>query len=367
MTTDKSRADALTEISQFLTDVVTAASLLSHGRTDKKLAMRVAERAYELRTHMHRLAASPVEQREAAPAAVRTEKTAEPSNLAWLIERDCCEYERADPDHEDTICISVEGLHEVVNRHVAEMLSDPTSQPELPAADERAAFDYDDVVSICDAHGIGLPVDCVEMVVDIVKLSGLFAAGASSPNAAGAEGADISGAYTYSSVQATNCACCGDYKHTPLRIDWMGGYVCLTCIDRELESRTSAQAAEPVAIQAGWKLVPIEPTPGMRGAYVDSVASGAGADNVWDAMITAAPPPAPASSPVGLTDRGSHVEWHMVFGDWKEELVALHGPRGHIASGLTVEQARAIINAHGGCGKLASLPASSLLKGAKHE
>jgi hypothetical protein len=40
--------------------------------------------------------------------------------------------------------------------------------------------------------------------------------------------------------------------------------------------------------------------------------------------------------------------WHMACGDWKEELVALHGPQGHIVSGLTVEQARAIINAHGG-------------------
>ena len=40
--------------------------------------------------------------------------------------------------------------------------------------------------------------------------------------------------YTYASTQATNCACCGEYKHTPLRIDAMGGYVCLTCIDRKL-------------------------------------------------------------------------------------------------------------------------------------
>ncbi|EKS9800288.1 MULTISPECIES: hypothetical protein [Burkholderia] len=57
-------------------------------------------------------------------------------------------------------------------------------------------------------------------------------------------GAEVSGAYTYSSVQATNCACCGEYKHTPLRIDWMGGYVCLTCIDRELESRIPADVAD---------------------------------------------------------------------------------------------------------------------------
>jgi hypothetical protein len=31
------------------------------------------------------------------------------------------------------------------------------------------SIDYDGIVSICDAHGIGLPVDCVEMVVEIVR------------------------------------------------------------------------------------------------------------------------------------------------------------------------------------------------------
>jgi hypothetical protein len=40
--------------------------------------------------------------------------------------------------------------------------------------------------------------------------------------------------FTYASKQATACAVCGDRKHTPLRNDAMGGYVCLTCIDHEL-------------------------------------------------------------------------------------------------------------------------------------
>jgi hypothetical protein len=31
------------------------------------------------------------------------------------------------------------------------------------------SVDYDGVVSICDAHGICLPVDCVDMVVEIVR------------------------------------------------------------------------------------------------------------------------------------------------------------------------------------------------------
>lgn len=42
--------------------------------------------------------------------------------------------------------------------------------------------------------------------------------------------------YAYASKQATICAVCGNHKHTPLRVDAMGGYVCLTCIDERLGS-----------------------------------------------------------------------------------------------------------------------------------
>ncbi|WP_244109895.1 hypothetical protein [Burkholderia ambifaria] len=46
------------------------------------------------------------------------------------------------------------------------------SQSTAAAGQEATeAYDYDDVVSICDAHGIGLPVDCIEMVVEIVRHS----------------------------------------------------------------------------------------------------------------------------------------------------------------------------------------------------
>ena len=61
--------------------------------------------------------------------------------------------------------------------------------------------------------------------------------------------------YTYASKQATKCAQCGEHKHTPLRIDAMGGYVCLTCIDKKLGSllgefgypEPEQEQAEPVA------------------------------------------------------------------------------------------------------------------------
>jgi hypothetical protein len=55
-------------------------------------------------------------------------------------------------------------------------------------------------------------------------------------------------AFTYSSKQETSCAGCGIRKHTPLRVDDMGGYVCLTCIDEKLGELLSAQhQGEPVA------------------------------------------------------------------------------------------------------------------------
>jgi hypothetical protein len=48
--------------------------------------------------------------------------------------------------------------------------------------------------------------------------------------------AETGEAYSYASKQATKCAGCGKHKHTPLRIDAMDGYVCLTCIDQKLGS-----------------------------------------------------------------------------------------------------------------------------------
>lgn len=35
--------------------------------------------------------------------------------------------------------------------------------------------------------------------------------------------------------------------------------------------------------------------------------------------------------------------YFMASGHWKEELVSIHGPNGHIASGLTTDQASPIV------------------------
>lgn len=67
----------------------------------------------------------------------------------------------------------------------------------------------------------------------------------SAPAGAGEPTDDPAIPYTYASTQATNCACCGEYKHTPLRVDLMDGYVCLTCIDKRLESLLESEAGEP--------------------------------------------------------------------------------------------------------------------------
>lgn len=78
-------------------------------------------------------------------------------------------------------------------------------------------------------------------------------------------------ALTYKSKQSTMCPC-GEVRHTPLRRDHMGGYVCLTCIDKELDrllaerdTLTSRLQEAEKALEDGWQ--PIE-TAGYAGALV---------------------------------------------------------------------------------------------------
>ena len=46
----------------------------------------------------------------------------------------------------------------------------------------------------------------------------------------------------YHSDQHTRCAVCGIDKHTPLRRDEIGGYVCLTCIDKMLDELSALKS-----------------------------------------------------------------------------------------------------------------------------
>jgi hypothetical protein len=86
---------------------------------------------------------------------------------------------------------------------------------------------------------------------------------------------------TYTSTQATNCAGCGEHKHTPLRIDAMGGYVCLTCIDKKLSSLLGEfgyeqPEQEPVAVRYDFD--------GYGYQYIDS---GTGSD--WQTRVKGEP------------------------------------------------------------------------------
>lgn len=92
--------------------------------------------------------------------------------------------------------------------------------------------DPDDSLHLCvsDLQHSGIYDSPREMVACIKSVTErmLILLGAPAP------AASVQPEFTYSSTQATNCACCGKHKHTPLRVDEMGGYVCLTCIDEKL-------------------------------------------------------------------------------------------------------------------------------------
>lgn len=71
--------------------------------------------------------------------------------------------------------------------------------------------------------------------------------------------------FTYSSKQATNCAGCGKHEHTPLRVDEMGGYVCLTCIDKRLGILLAEESAREVE-KDWWGCQEVADLPGVHEA-----------------------------------------------------------------------------------------------------
>jgi len=64
----------------------------------------------------------------------------------------------------------------------------------LPSDAAQAPIEYDDVARICAAHGIGLPIDCVEMVVEIVRHAARVAPAAAAPQQVGKNALVLSGA-----------------------------------------------------------------------------------------------------------------------------------------------------------------------------
>lgn len=68
------------------------------------------------------------------------------------------------------------------------------------------------------------------------------------------------GVYMLHEEQHTICAACLQDKPTPLRIDRMGGYVCLTCVDKQIEElyirAELAKEAENMTKDIFWEIYP---------------------------------------------------------------------------------------------------------------
>jgi hypothetical protein len=112
-------------------------------------------------------------------------------------------------------------------------------QSRLPAALSARRPTADDVFGPCKT--CGMPVGYCDCDLDLTERA--------SPEIAALAAAPVAQQepLTYSSTQATACAGCGKHQHTPLRVDAMGGYVCLTCIDEKLDALLEPERqAEPV-------------------------------------------------------------------------------------------------------------------------
>jgi hypothetical protein len=112
-------------------------------------------------------------------------------------------------------------------------------------------------------------------------------------------------AHSYTSTQATTCACCGEHKHTPLRIDKMGGYVCLTCIDKKLGSLLGEFGHPPAQ--------PAVQEPSFKEWTQDYVR-----DNIH--KLKAAPPAQPAV-PDAITDDSESPEYRTGWNDCRAEML----------------------------------------------
>lgn len=268
MTTDKSRADALTGEQKAALDLAVL-NLKTHGDDQLLSAVKPLIEFYD-----KALATSHLEQHEAAPAGM-------PSPI-WWIDHGTHGQITTRPDEAERAREAGSSVHKY---HAA-------AQPEPPVADERAAYREVGFIVHDEMHGWHFAPTVAWTFLG--KGCMLFAR-ASSPNAAGAEG---------------SCKTCGGTRVVDDgEITGSGGVEFengpIKCVKDCPDCTVPAQAAEPVAIPAGYVLVPVEPTQAMLDRGYWPCTQGRGAKSVWGEMlraIPAAPHPAQADARVGMTD-----------------------------------------------------------------
>ncbi|MBR8248638.1 hypothetical protein [Burkholderia cenocepacia] len=246
MTTDKSRADALTYEQVEALAVKHQFDMSTFDFTDSNSLVDLVNDAIR--------SFRPVEQHEAAPALSRQDIFDKFSFLEGLVSQ--------------STYVSIAETAVSIYEHASK-----AAQPEPPAADERAVQIAHDLrcTGVAGTKAGDLLHNAAAMIEEL-------AARASSPNAAGAEGAK-----SVATVRVTN----GGYG---MELSTHVAYA-LPEGHHELYARSAAQAAEPVGIVH---------RPALNGAdfSVEWFASPAAG-----AKLYAAPPHhAPASAPVGLTD-----------------------------------------------------------------
>lgn len=129
--------------------------------------------------------------------------------------------------------------------------------------------------------------DVANMAMMLADICGALEMAQPSDGALTNEGAEPVAQYTYASKQETNCAGCSLRKHTPLRIDDMGGYVCLTCIDKQLDAFFASPAQASVILPPAPEL-PEEPLFADDDSHMDAYHAACRMRNACAKAIAAA-------------------------------------------------------------------------------
>ncbi|WP_176331570.1 hypothetical protein [Burkholderia vietnamiensis] len=309
MTTDNSRADALTDL---LKSIVTNLNAGLPG-----IALTRAETALEL------LAASPVEQHEAAPVRcgccgylvtdsehrgclrAAQPEAAPAANLPCPVVLDRTHPNEAyvtlgfdDPAECDAFLKTARRLWE----------SEPLAQPEPAAADERAAWQTG-VPPVKKGSYAGFIVACRRKHNGEVYVFEANYANQYAEELRDDDGEEFTAHGWYDVAQDIHGEYSSVFSKTCGEGDEILGWQPLPKWSDESARASSPNAAEPVAIPAGYALVPIEPTEEMiiRANEVEYCEEGITRGQLRAAIAAASPPPALASTP----DEDAYVVKHL--------------------------------------------------------